>query len=153
MGVFLLEVKRDLSLVLEGSSLVVLSCVLSSWEIASHVYSQANLNFTFSPLSEMHKQTWHLPLSKQRLMLHYYQSVNLVLNVCLKYDGWCLDHIKRRSLPKPEILHIQRQKAWCSRQPTPCCLMLTSSRIWLLLSGRDVFFLGERHIWPWIISP
>lgn len=75
------------------------------------------------PFSEMHKQKWHLPLSKQRLMLHYRQSVNMV-NVCLKYDGWWVDNIKRQSLPKPEILHIQRQPAWCSRQPTADALLL-----------------------------
>ena len=34
------------------------------------------------------------------------------LGKCLfKYDGRCVDNIKRRPLPKPEILHIQRQPA------------------------------------------
>lgn len=28
-----------------------------------------------------------------------------------KYDGWCVDNIKRQLLPKPEILHIQGERA------------------------------------------
>lgn len=63
-----------------------------------------------------------MPVSKQKLMLHYRLSVNLE-NTCLKYDGGCVDNIKRRLLPKPEILQIQRQPARCSRQPTVNALL------------------------------
>lgn len=64
----------------------------------------------------MHKQVWSLPLSKQKLMLHYRQSVNLE-SVCLKHDGWSVADIKRQALPKPEILRSQRQTVWSFRQP------------------------------------
>lgn len=95
----------------------------------SQVYSRANWNslIHFSS-SEMHKQGRHLPLSKQGLMLHHCKSVSLV-NIPLKYDGWYVDNIKSRPLPKPEILHIQRQPVRCSRQPTADALLLDAYQL------------------------
>lgn len=122
VGVMILGIEWCISFV-ERLSLVMHSCVLCSTVFLARKWLHRQIWTLHFLFSEMHKQAWHLPLSKQRLMLHYRQSVNMV-NVCLKYDGWCVDNIKRRPLPKPEILHIQRQPAWCSRQPAADALLL-----------------------------
>lgn len=150
MGV-ILEIKSDTS-VLFNRGLVMLSCVqpiLSSRVIALQVFPRVNFC-----LSEMHKQVWHLPLSKHKLMLHYRQSVNSV-NVCLSMMDDVSTTLKAATFLnlKSCIFRDSRRDGPDSRPPTPCCLTLTNGTIWLLLSGQHVFFLGERHIWLWIISP
>ncbi len=132
---------------------LVCSATYSFLQVFFFLFCAGKFKLCISPLSEMHKQAWHLPLSKQRLMLHYSQSVNL-LNVCLSMmddmsrtlKGDCFLNLKSC------IFRDSRRDAPDSRPPTPCCLTLTRGRIWLLLSGQRVFSL-ERHIWPWIISP
>lgn len=93
--------------------------------------------------SEMYKLAWCLPLSKHKLILHYRQSV-ISFKCWFKYDGWCLDNIKRRPLPKPEILHIQRQRVWCSRQQTAAALLLDAYQ-----AAGCGCFLADSVFFPW----
>lgn len=52
-----------------------------------------------------------------------------------KYDGCSVDDMKRRPLPKPEILHIQTLQLPGCRRPAA-----SSLKMWLLLNGQLVFF-------------
>lgn len=135
-----------MSFVLERFSLVIFSCILCNIFFLAgnslHRSVRRHIWTPHFPLSEIHKQAWHLPLSKQRLMLHYRQSVNLV-NVCLSMMDDVSTTLKgdRFLNLKSCIFRDSRRDAPDSRPPTPCCLTLTSGRIWLLLSGRHVFSL------------
>ena len=98
---------------------------------------------THTHTQKMHKLAWYLPQSKHKLILHYRQSV-ISFKCWFKYDGWCLDNIKRRPLPKPEILHIQRQRVWCSRQQTAAALLLDAYQ-----AAGCGCFLADSVFFPW----
>lgn len=130
VSVMIIGAKSNISFVFDSFSLVMLSCIMCNilflavnWLYKSFHRQIWTPDF---PCSEMHKQTWHLLQSKQRLMLYYRQSV-ISVNVCLSMiddvsttlKGGCFLNLK--SCIFRDSMHDTPD----NRPPTPCCLALT----------------------------